>query len=110
MATEEITPKEEMRIGEMLVKDEHITREQLEAAITREKNSGISRLRHIINTYHVPIPVIDEVFHREFHSPTRRKEHLNLGETLLELGAVTKTQLRSALSEQHRPAAGQDTP
>jgi type II secretory ATPase GspE/PulE/Tfp pilus assembly ATPase PilB-like protein len=102
MATEEITPKEEMRIGEMLVKDEHITREQLEAAIKREKNSGISRVRHIINTYHVPIAVIDEIFHREFYSPKRRKEDLSLGETLLELGAVTKTQLRSALSEQKR--------
>ena len=102
MGSEELSPREEMRIGEVLVKDEHITREQLEAAIEREKNSGISRLRHIINTHHVPIAVVDEIFHREFHSPKRRKEDLSLGETLLELGAVTKTQIRSALSEQKR--------
>ena len=100
--TEGFTEQQETRIGEVLIKDEHITREQLQAAIEREKSSGISRLRHIINTHRVPIDAIDEIFRREFHSPKRRKEDLSLGETLLELGAVTNGQLNSALKEQKR--------
>lgn len=102
MGSEELTRQEETRIGEVLVQEEYITREQLEAAIEREKGSGISVLRHIINMQHVPIHTIDEILHREFHSPKRRKADLSLGQTLLQLGAVTKEQLARALAEQKR--------
>jgi len=102
MGPEELTRKEETRVGEVLVQDGYITREQLEAAIEREKVSGISLLRHIINTLPVPIHAIDEILHREFHSPKSRKADLNLGQTLLQLGAVTKEQLVRALAEQKR--------
>jgi len=102
MGTEELTEQEETRVGEMLVKDEMITREELDAAIEREKSSGISRLRHIINSQRVPIQALDEIFHREFHSRKRRRADLSLGQTLLRMKAITAAQLRSALAEQKR--------
>jgi len=102
MGSEELTQQQETRIGEVLVQDEYITREQLEAAIEREKSSGISLLRNIINTQHVPIHVIDEILHREFHSPKRRKADLDLGKTLMDLGAITKEEHARALAEEKR--------
>jgi len=102
MGTEELTELEETRIGEMLVKDEVITQEELDAAIEREERSGISRLRHIINSQRVPIQAIDEILHREFHTPKRRKADFNLGQTLLDMEAITRTQLRTALADQKR--------
>jgi type IV pilus assembly protein PilB len=102
MGSEELTEQQETRIGEVLVQDEYITREQLEEAIERGKTSGISLLRNIINTQHVPIHVIDEILHREFHSPKRRKADLDLGQTLMDLGAITKEELARALAEEKR--------
>ncbi len=102
MAMEELTEQEKTRVGEMLVKDEVITREELDEAIQREKRSGISRLRHIINSQRVPIQAIDEILHREFHMPKRRKADLSLGQALLKMEAITQQQLRSALAEQKR--------
>jgi len=100
MGTEELTEQDESRVGEMLVKDEMITREELDEAIEREKQSGISRLRHIINSQRVPIQALDEILHREIHLRKRRKADLTLGQALLLLEAITADQLKSALADQ----------
>jgi len=100
MGTEELTEQDESRVGEMLVKDEMITREELDEAIEREEQSGISRLRHIINSQRVPIQALDEILHREIHLRKRRKADLTLGQALLLLEAITSDQLKAALVEQ----------
>jgi len=100
MGAEDLTEQDETRVGEMLVKDEMITREELDEAIEREKQSGISRLRHIINSQRVPIQALDEILHREIHLRKRRKADLSLGQALLVLEAITSDQLKAALAEQ----------
>ena len=102
MGTEELSEQEETRVGEMLVKDEMITREELDEAIELEEKSGISRLRHIINAQRVPIQALDEILHREIHLRKRRKADLRLGEALLKLEAITDDQLKAALADQKR--------
>ncbi len=96
--------RDEARIGERLVKDEVITREELDEAIAQSDKSGISWMRHLINTQRVPIKAIDDVLHYEISlgGPKRKRTEDPLGQALLKIGAITRDQLNKGLAEQKR--------
>lgn len=88
--------------GEELVKHDIITRQELTEAKEREKTSGTPWYRQLIQMKKMNLSMFDDVLRYEFHSKSEREEHQSLGESLLELNAISEDQLEEALTEQKR--------
>jgi len=90
------------KLGESLVKQDVITQEELQKAREREEKSGIPLYRQFLQMGKVSASVLEDLLRTEFHPKSRLMEHKNLGNTLLEMRAITKEQLNDALKLQNR--------
>lgn len=88
--------------GEQLVKQEIITQADLDDARRHEEETGTPWYRQLLQSQKLGFGVLNDVLHYEFHTKAARDTHMSLGETLLESKAITKKQLREALSVQKR--------
>lgn len=88
--------------GEQLVKQEIITQADLDNARRHEEETGTPWYRQLLQSQKLGFGVLNDVLHYEFHSKATRDSHLSLGEALVDSKAITKKQLREALSEQKR--------
>jgi type IV pilus assembly protein PilB len=88
--------------GEALVKNELITREELDRAKAREASTGTPWYKQLVQSRLVSFQAIEEVLRYEFHPKALREEHHTLGHTLVDMGAISEEQLVAALAEQKR--------
>ncbi|MBI3119484.1 MAG: hypothetical protein HYZ00_12390, partial [Candidatus Hydrogenedentes bacterium] len=88
--------------GEELIKQDLITREELEKARAQEARTGTPWYRQLVQTGKLPFNVLEDVLWYEFHPKALRDEHQSLGDTLVATGDLTKDQLAQALAEQKR--------
>lgn len=88
--------------GEELVKQQIITKEDLAEAHQLEKESGTPWYRQLLQRKKLNFNVVNNVLYHEFHPKALRESHTNLGEALVELGAITEEGLKDALTEQKR--------
>jgi type IV pilus assembly protein PilB len=88
-------------LGEHLVKQDLITREELDEARQREQKSGIPWFRWLLQSKKVDFGVMNFLKY-EYHPRSLREKHQSLGRALVELKAITKEQLQEALAEQQR--------
>lgn len=89
-------------IGDDLVRKDIITREELAEAREREAATGVPWYRSLLQAGKLGYSVLDNALRYEFHPKARRAEHQNIGNTLLEMKAITREQLNAALKEQKR--------
>lgn len=94
--------RKDQAAGEQLVKQDVITREELEQAREQEARSGVPWYKQLLRSGKVSFSAIDDVLRYEFHSKAARDEHQSLGEFLVETGDLDKLQLSEALNEQKR--------
>jgi len=90
------------RLAESLVKQDLITREELDKVRQREKDSGVPFHRQLIQMGKLSVGVVEDILRTEFHPKSKRDEHKNLGKTLLEMKAINQAQLDDALKSQKR--------
>lgn len=88
--------------GEELVKQQLITREDLDAAREHEAKSGTPWYKQLVQVGKVNFGSLEDVLYYEFHPKAVRVEQQTLGDTLLQEGHLTKKQLNDALAEQKR--------
>lgn len=88
--------------GEELVKQDLITREELDEARAFEEKTGAPWYRQLLQMRKLPFEVIEDVLRYEFHPKARRAENEQLGQNLVAMKAITEAQLREALEEQNR--------
>jgi type IV pilus assembly protein PilB len=89
-------------IGDELVKQDIITREDLEKARAQESRSGTPWYKQLLQMQKVTFDTIENVLRYEFHSKSSRSEHQTLGDLLLAGGHITEAALEEALEEQKR--------
>lgn len=97
-----MAPENKSADGEELVKQELISREDLDLAKERERLSGTPWYRQLLQMNKINLGVLDDYLKREFHPKSVRDQNVALGDTLLSMGAVTQKQLDEALKEQKR--------
>ena len=89
-------------LGEHLVKQDVITREELEEAQAREAATGTPWYRQMLQMGKISYGAIDDVLKYEWHPRSLRKEHESLGQTLVKMKVLSQGQLDEALAEQDR--------
>ncbi|MCC6794005.1 MAG: Flp pilus assembly complex ATPase component TadA [Candidatus Hydrogenedentes bacterium] len=92
-------------LGDALVKGEVITREELDKAKAREKETGVPWTRSLLQMGKVTFAAIDQGLRTEIHIPgitSKSKDQSTLGDALVAMKAITKDQLNQALTEQKR--------
>ncbi len=88
--------------GDELVRQDVITREELDAAKAQEADSGTPWYKQLIQQRKITFQTLENVLRYEFHSKAARSAHHSLGDTLLEMGKINEEQLTKALAEQKR--------
>lgn len=88
--------------GEELVKQDIITREELEEVKAREASTGMPWYKQLIQKRRITFETLENVLRYEFHSKAARAAHETLGETLVAMGKLEEEQLVQALAEQKR--------
>ncbi len=88
--------------GEELVKQQLITREELDAAREHEAKSGTPWYKQLVQVGKINFGSLEDVLYYEFHPKSVRVEQQTLGDTLLQDGRLTQEQLEKALTEQKR--------
>jgi len=89
-------------LGEQLVKQDVITREELARAQEKEAASGTPWYRQLLQRGKISFSAVEDILKHEFHPKSVREEHETLGQTLVKLKAITPDQLSLALAEQNR--------
>lgn len=89
-------------VGEELVKQDVITREELAKAKEREAATGTPWYRLLLQMGKINFGSVEDVLKHEFHPKSVREEHESLGQTLVKLKAITQEELNGALAEQSR--------
>ncbi len=88
--------------GEQLVKEQVISRADLEEARKREEESGTPWYRQLIQMKKLNFNAVNDVLNYEFHSKGARESHSNLGDLLVEHGSLSEKKLTKALAAQKR--------
>ncbi len=88
--------------GEQLVKEQVISRADLEEARKREEESGTPWYRQLIQMKKLNFNAVNDVLNYEFHSKGARESHTNLGDLLVEHGSLSEKKLTKALAAQKR--------
>ena len=88
--------------AEQLVKQQVISREDLDEARRREQKGGSPWYRQLLQMRKLKFDIVSDVLNYEFHPKSLRESHVSLGETLLGMDAITEEQLSAALTEQKR--------
>lgn len=94
--------QKQAKLGDALVKDEIITREDLAEAQAREKATGVPWYRSLLQIGKISFDTLDQTLRHEFHPKSVRDEDQSLGRTLVKIKAITEQQLKDALEEQKR--------
>jgi type IV pilus assembly protein PilB len=94
--------QKQAKLGDALVKDEIITREDLAEAQAREKATGVPWYRSLLQIGKISFDTLDQTLRHEFHPRSVRDEDESLGRTLVNIKAITEKQLSDALEEQKR--------
>ena len=93
---------ENLEAGEQLVKQNLITQEELAEARAREARSGVPWYKQFVQSGRVSFGALEDVLRYEFHLPSTKSKQQQLGDTLVEMKAITAQQLKEALVEQKR--------
>ena len=93
---------QERNQGEQLIKQDLITREDLDSARASEARSGVPWYKQLIAQRKITFEALDNVLRYEFHSRAAREAHGFLGEALVRSGRLTRGQLDTVLVEQRR--------
>jgi type IV pilus assembly protein PilB len=88
--------------GEELVRQDIITREELEEVKAREETTGTPWYKQLIQRRRITFDTLENVLRYEFHSKAARSAHETLGETLVAMGKLRDDHLVKALAEQKR--------
>lgn len=88
--------------GEALVKQDIITKEELEDVKAKEATTGTPWYKQLIQKRRISFETLENALRYEFHSKSARIKHESLGETLVAMGKLTEEQLVQALAEQKR--------
>lgn len=93
---------ENVEAGEQLVKQNLITQEELAEARAHEARSGVPWYKQFVQSGRVSFGALEDVLRYEFHLPSTKSKQQQLGDTLVEMKAITAQQLKAALAEQKR--------
>ena len=88
--------------GERLVKDQVISRADLDEARKREEESGTPWYRQLVQMKKMNFNAVSDVLNYEFHSKESRTGHKNLGDLLVKENTITAEDLKDALAIQKR--------
>lgn len=94
--------EESERLGDSLVKQDLITKDELAEAKAREAKTGVPLYRQLLQMGKISASIVEDIMATEWHSPAEYKAHATFGDILLEMGALTKAQLEDALKKQKR--------
>lgn len=98
-----MAPDDRYRLtGEELVRQDIITREELEEVKANEASTGMPWYKQLIQRRRITFDTLDNVLRYEFHSKAARTAHETLGQTLVAMGKLSEKHLNLALSEQKR--------
>jgi len=89
-------------LGEELVRQDVITREELAKARAREAETGTPWYRQLLQGGKLSFSVLEDLLKHEFHPKSVRDEHETLGQTLVKMKSLSEQQLKEALAEQKR--------
>jgi type IV pilus assembly protein PilB len=89
-------------IGEDLVKQELITRDELNQAKEQEASTGTPWYKTLIQARKVSFNAVEDMLRYEFHSKAARTVQESMGDTLVGMGVLTQLQLEEALALQKR--------
>ncbi|MGI6459417.1 MAG: GspE/PulE family protein [Candidatus Hydrogenedentales bacterium] len=88
--------------GDELVRQEVLTREELDAIMEQEKVSGVPWYRQLLQKEIISIGALEDLFKFEYHSRAKRKLDESIGATLVKMNEISKDDLKAALAEQKR--------
>ena len=94
--------KRSISVGENLVKQDLITRDDLERAKEAEADTGTPWYKLLVKQRKVSFGAIEELLRYEFHSNATRAVDTSLGEALVEMGVLSRDQLAEVLTQQKR--------
>jgi type IV pilus assembly protein PilB len=89
-------------LGEELVKQDYITRDDLEKAHADEARTGTPWYKSLLQMQKISFGTLEDILRYEWHPPSRKAKDLSLGEALAAEGYLTKSNLEKALEEQRR--------
>jgi type IV pilus assembly protein PilB len=88
--------------GEQLVKEQVISKADLEEARAREERSGTPWYRQLVQMNKLNFEAVNDLLHFEFHTQASRNTHQSLGKHLVKTKAITENELNKALKSQSR--------
>ncbi|MFO7974611.1 MAG: ATPase, T2SS/T4P/T4SS family [Candidatus Hydrogenedentota bacterium] len=88
--------------GEELVRQEVLTREELDAIMEQEEATGVPWYRQLLQKEIISVGALEDLFRYEYHSKAKRQQDESIGATLVKMGEVSKEDLKEALAEQKR--------
>ncbi len=89
-------------LGEDLVKQELITRDELNKAKEKEASTGTPWYKQLIQARKVSFNAVEDMLRYEFHSKAVHTVQQSMGDTLVGMGVLTQDKLQEALSLQKR--------
>jgi len=92
----------EASIADGLIKRDLITPEDLEQAREHQERSGTPWYRQLLQKGKISFGSVEDILRLEFHSSSVYAAEQSLGQTLVDLKAITEAQLEDALTEQNR--------
>ncbi len=88
--------------AERLVRQQVISPDDLEEARKRERASGTPWYRQLVHMRKLSFGTLNDVLRYEFHSPSSRQSHVQLGKALVDAGVLSEERLEAALASQRR--------
>ena len=88
--------------GDELVRQEVLTREELDAIMEQEAVSGVPWYRQLLQKEIISVGALEDLFRFEYHSKAKRQLDESIGATLVKMGEISKDDLKAALAEQKR--------
>ena len=89
-------------LGENLVKQELITRDELNKAKEKEASTGTPWYKQLIQARKVSFNAVEDMLRYEFHSKAVHTVQQSMGDTLVGMGVLTQDKLEEALALQKR--------
>lgn len=89
-------------LGEDLVKQELITRDELNKAKEKEASTGTPWYKQLIQARKVSFNAVEDMLRYEFHSKAVHTVQQSMGDTLVGMGVLTQDKLVEALALQKR--------
>jgi type IV pilus assembly protein PilB len=90
------------KIADALIKRDLITQEEYDQVKEHEERSGTPWYRQLLQRGKISFGPLEDILRTEFHSPSTYAAEHSLGQTLVDLKAITQEQLEEALAEQNR--------